>query len=472
MGVHLQAVAKLRGDDDLWFAPLIGGISASLAALFVYKPSLVLASLLVSLMLAAALRFDLVVYWFIFSLPWYPLFNPPVRDVYLLLRIVLFFGVWIRLRRKNWSVREWLIGSRQKKGVMLFLGIAAASFLLSGIPADVHTYRASALLVSYVMVFFAVEGWLESPAQIDRALKLLLISTVGVALFGFCQAIEGSYTELYFRLYPFQEETIAPWSGRITSLLFQENSLAGYVNLAIPVAIACAVLARDRRLKFLGIGCALTGATAVFLTQSRGGILALAGILMIAVWFLVPRPITRTKLLGGAVLACMLLPLLNQFERLRGVLDDPDAISRVYVWGAAASLFRDHPFLGVGYGNYRFLYADFAFVPNAVVGSVDAHNIYLQLLAETGVVGFLSFFILLWFFISPALKSIRGQDPLSRIVAFGVLGAITGTLIHGLVDYLFGASPQFGALFWIVLALGSRALAGTASKIIPRTSTP
>jgi hypothetical protein len=64
-----------------------------------------------------------------------------------------------------------------------------------------------------------------------------------------------------------------------------------------------------------------------------------------------------------------------------------------------------------------------------------------------------------------SLKSMRGQDPLSRIIAFGVCGAITATLIHGMADYLFNISPQFGALFWLVLGLGSRAMAGNAQRI-------
>jgi putative inorganic carbon (hco3(-)) transporter len=128
-----------------------------------------------------------------------------------------------------------------------------------------------------------------------------------------------------------------------------------------------------------------------------------------------------------------------QFDRLRTIADDDSQVSgRPLMWTAAVSLFIDHPFLGVGYGNYRFLYADFTFISNAVVGMLVAHSIYFQLLAETGLAGFLVFFILLGLFVVRAWKSMRGQDPLPRIVAFVVLGVITSTLIHGLVDYLFG----------------------------------
>jgi len=73
------------------------------------------------------------------------------------------------------------------------------------------------------------------------------------------------------------------------------------------------------------------------------------------------------------------------------------------------------------------------------------------------------------FFVSLALKSIHAQDLLSRVVAFGVL-AIIGTLTHGMVDYMFETSPQFGTLFWIVLGLGRR-LAGTSSKMVPASAT-
>jgi O-antigen ligase len=451
--VASPAVAKMREGENPWVVVAIGAFSACVAALFVVNPSLFTVGLFAALMLAAFLRPDFCVYVSIFLLPWDPLvhINLPVRDISMLLHFALFVGILVRLRRRGISLHEWLFGSKLKKGILLFAGIATASFLLSGLPVSLDSSRTLVLLFSYIAVFFAIDGWLENKAQLVRVIKLLLVSTVGVAFFGFYQAIEGGYTDLYFQLYPHQEEALEQWSGRITSLLFHFNSLAGYLNLVIPLAIACAVLAKDRALRFLGAACAAVATVAVFLTQSRGGLLATVGILIIAVWFLVPRLIARFKLLGGAVLVCMLLlpPLLNQFQRLQS-FDDPDASSRLLVWAAAAALFFGHPIIGVGYGNYRFLYA------GAVPGPLDAHNIYLQLLAETGLVGFLSFFILLWLFISLARKSIRGQDPLSRIVAFGVFGAITGTLIHGMVDFLFRVSPQFGTLFWIVLALGSR----------------
>jgi O-antigen ligase len=464
-----QAVTRIReaGEPRVVVAVAIGTLSACLAVLFIARPSIFTLGLFATLMVAAFLRPDFCVCVSIFLLPWHPLvdLNLPIRDVSMVLHFVLFVGIWVRLRRRGRSIYEWLLGSKLKKGILLFSGIASVSFFRSGLYVNLDSFRPLVLMVSYVAFFFVMDGWLENEAQVVRVLKLLMASTIGVALFGFYQAIEGGYTDLYFQLYPLEEDVVVPWSGRITSFVSGFNSLAGYLNLVIPFAIGSAVLAKDRSLRFLGLVCACAAAVAMVLTQSRGGLLALAGILLIAVWFLVPRLTARIKLIAGGLLACVLLlpPLLNHFERLQG-LDDPEATSRVYVWAVAAKFFLEHPLLGVGYGDFRFLSPEF--VPGAVVGTLDAHNLYLQLLAETGVVGFLCFFVLLVFLISLALKSIGRQDRLSRIVAFGVLGAIAGTLIHGMVDFLFRVSPQFGALFWIILGLGSRTLVGTSSKRI------
>src|SRR5579863_5964827 len=380
MRLNSQSVASVEQPHDFWIAMLIAVISASWVALTVAEPFFLAASIFIALALAALVRFDYFVYATVFLLPWYPILNLRFQDAFLPLRFVLFFAMWMRLRKRNVSIREWLLGTKRKKGIWLFAGIVVVSVFVSGTPLNLPSFRSLALLAGYFAVFFAIDGWLEHRAQLVRVLQVLLISTVGVALFGICQAIEGSYTEMYFFLYPIQTENIVPWSGRITSFLFQYNSLAGYLNLVIPFAIACAVLGKDRGLKLLGLACAWLGAIAVFLTQSRGGLLALLGVLVLAIWFLVRRLMNRMKILCGGALICILLlpPLLDHFERLQGV-DDFTEITRLATWEVAATLFFAHPLLGIGYGNFRFLSSDL--VPGAVQGQLEAHNLYLQLLA-------------------------------------------------------------------------------------------
>jgi O-antigen ligase len=74
-------------------------------------------------------------------------------------------------------------------------------------------------------------------------------------------------------------------------------------------------------------------------------------------------------------------------------------------------------------------------------------------LAETGIIGFLVFFLTMATFARIGWRLLRNADPLCRIVGLGATGAIVATMVHGMVDYIFIASPQFGNLFWLVLGL-------------------
>src|SRR5262249_12042978 len=103
-----------------------------------------------------------------------------------------------------------------------------------------------------------------------------------------------------------------------------------------------------------------------------------------------------------------------------------------------------------GFGTFRFNFHQF--VPG-IKDDLDAHNLYLQTAAETGIIGFIVFFASMWMFFRHGFTLMRSDDPFWRMVGIGVCGALGVTMVHGLVDYIFIVSPQFGNLFWLVLAL-------------------
>jgi O-antigen ligase len=435
---------------------LIAAASVAVVSLAVTDSEFLVTAVGIGLAIAAVLRFEFFVYALVFLVPWYPLidYKPPFRDVFLLSRIVLLIGVALIRRRQKKSFYDWIAGSSLKKGVLLFAGVATVSLLVAEQRPNTDAYRILARLFSYMAMFFGLVGWLETRQQVMSVVKTMLISTIGVALFGYYQVIERSYTDLYFHLYPLQEDALEPWNGRITSLLFHFNFLAGYLNLVLPMALACMTVARSRGLRIVGLICHSTAGAALYFTGSRGGLIAYGGMLLIAVFYLVPRRAALIRLVLSLLLAAGIVLSIQEpgaANRLTEV-DEFTQASRLALWGAAGIMFLSHPVLGVGYGNYRALYHDY--IPGTRPNELDAHNLYLQFLSETGLIGFLVFCFLVGAFTRIAFKLAGQTDPYYRIMGIGLGGALAATLIHGLADYIFNVSPQSGVLLWLVLALG------------------
>jgi O-antigen ligase len=130
--------------------------------------------------------------------------------------------------------------------------------------------------------------------------------------------------------------------------------------------------------------------------------------------------------------------LINVYD-VRGadVTDENYAvIERLAHWQAAAAMADDHPWLGVGPGNYAVAYPAYALL-NWPDPLGHAHNFYLNTLAETGIIG-LAAYLGAW--AALMLLSVRAlhvtKDPFTRGAALGILGALCHFLIHSLVDNL------------------------------------
>ncbi|GIK55187.1 MAG: O-antigen polymerase [Chloroflexota bacterium] len=128
-----------------------------------------------------------------------------------------------------------------------------------------------------------------------------------------------------------------------------------------------------------------------------------------------------------------------RFGDVRGV-DINDAnyavLERLAHWQAALDMARDHIWLGVGFGNYEPVYAQYALI-NWPYPLGHAHNYYLNTLAETGVLG-LAAYVVLWMAVFlQTICQLRQLDWPLRGMALGLLGAWTAVTVHHLVDKLY-----------------------------------
>jgi putative inorganic carbon (HCO3(-)) transporter len=129
-------------------------------------------------------------------------------------------------------------------------------------------------------------------------------------------------------------------------------------------------------------------------------------------------------------------------------------IERLAHWQAAEAMAQDHPWLGVGLGNYAAAYPRYSLInwPNALG---HAHMIYLNVLAETGGIGLAAYAALWLGVVALTLRAIGRARGVERGLALGLLGAWAHLSVHQIVDNLYvnNIHLTLAALLGLLLSL-------------------
>lgn len=414
-------------------------------------------------------QWDPLLYLAVFLLPFAPIVQTdfPIHDLVALLRILIFAGVFLRNLLDRGGLGKWLLGSTLDKFAVGYLVIAALSVMIN--PGAGSGVRALFRLVSYLALYFSVTAWMQSRSKLLQLIKVLLISTLAICCLGFYQFIVNGYGQWFYWLYHGQEEYIEPFAGRITSVFLHINPFAAFLNLVLPLALAVRIKSPDRAAARLGGFCFFLATLALFLTQSRGALLAFAVMLFLAFRYFVKDASTRKRVLVQVAVALVIAFAAYQirdrleeqqasdnaasgasttFDRLTGL--DEATLTRLVIYGKAWDFFLSSPMIGVGYGNFPHLFAPS--IEGGPDSAWDTHNLYLKLLAETGLIGtlcYLALVVVVWRLARSGLAA--AGAPLDHIVSFAVLGATATMLVHGLVDVMLDV-PQFSGLLWLLFA--------------------
>jgi putative inorganic carbon (HCO3(-)) transporter len=161
-----------------------------------------------------------------------------------------------------------------------------------------------------------------------------------------------------------------------------------------------------------------------------------------------------------------------KFQDVRGVDITPAnyaVLERMAHWQAALNMADRHPWLGIGLGNYEAAYPEYALL-NWPYALGHAHNIYLNLLAETGVVGLVAYLAFWAAVIALTARIIRRAPYPQRGLALGLMGAWVHLSVHHLVDKLYvnNIYLHLGALLGLLLLLHDQA-STRAPQISERT---
>jgi O-antigen ligase len=135
-------------------------------------------------------------------------------------------------------------------------------------------------------------------------------------------------------------------------------------------------------------------------------------------------------------------------------------VERMVNWQAAWAMYESNPWYGIGLGNFGPRYTDFVPIENWPNLTGHAHNYYLTLLGETGLVGLAGYLL---FLISAFVAVVSAVVRTRRVVwaypvALGILGALTAHTLHNGFDSLYvqGMTPLLATYLGIAVTLPGR----------------
>lgn len=282
--------------------------------------------------------------------------------------------------------------------VAIFFLFGAGSVLLSSARSFELIYNYCSLVGIYALTYLIVGQTVQTSAQVKQVAQALGAAALLVLLCGFFQFVFGVDAADVKWTDP---EAFPELRKRVFSTLENPNVLAGYLDVFICLALGLLAKAPTRSQKVVLIGAIILLAACLAMTYSRGAFLTVA--VVFAVYGVLKdwRVIILFALVTGIIaygdtnFLNRILSTFNGFDSSEGV--------RVGIWVSTIAMISDHPFAGIGWGAYQFVYPQYNYYvadPNIVI--YHAHNIYLNCAAEIGIVGALAFF---WYFFGTMIMS-------------------------------------------------------------------
>lgn len=327
-------------------------------------------------------------------------------------------------------------------------------------------------MFAYIAVFLLITNNLTTRRQIKRVVLAIIVTGAIVAFFGIFQMVSGTDKIYWFWQSKYK---IRSYFGPYVN----SNHFAGYMELAIPLALGFLLMKllnypvapganwRQRLLSIesyfskngLLIFFIVIMASTLFLSLSRAGIISF---LVSSVFFFIILGLKRSqKKKRKIVMSVMgLIFVFLIWMGIDPILKELSTLSRYQtasplrplVWRDTLNMAWDHNLFGVGLGNFQYLYPKYNTVKARAFWD-HAHNDYLEMLSDTGSLGFLLFFGGIIFFLVKIIKTWKERiDPFCVGITLGGLAGLVAILFHSVVEFNFQI-PANAMLFFIVLGL-------------------
>ncbi|NOT49408.1 MAG: O-antigen ligase family protein [Acidobacteria bacterium] len=346
----------------------------------------------------------------------------------------------------------------------------------SAISVDPYETKSFILIFAAVVVTAEVLFFYTTTAH---RLKCLVVLVIAV---GTGSAVFGLLREFYF-------DSQSAW---LAGYLFPKQGFAQFINrnhFALLIEMAFGLLLGillkgdfSEKFKFFGWVLAAVMGYSMIAANSRGGLVSMAALILFAVAvhmmtreatsrgirkelqskFL--ESMTYVRKIGAAAgilvtVAGLIVVVIafvggettvTRFEKLKGEFETTNnaGVNRNLIWQATFEMFESNPIFGVGFGGYGTAIPKFE-PSGGKYRLQQAHNDYLEILSNGGIVGFALFALFAGIVVRRASKNLTSGNRFRRTICFGSAIGIFGVLVHSLVD--FGLHIPVNAFTFAVL---------------------
>jgi O-antigen ligase len=367
----------------------------------------------------------------------------------------LLFALWAIQQARSNEIR--ISVSPLFPPMLAFAALVVVQVVAGSTAYRYQTIHSARLYLAYGLLSFLAVQCLRRKSQLATLAAM-------VCVYGFCLAAFAMF-------YGFSSNGKLYWlrtprfGGWIYGPYVNHNHYAGLMEMLVPIPLVLSLtrFAHGPRKTLIGVASALM-ATTIFLSGSRGGMIAFGVQMAVLAALLIRQKKGRNVALAAGVfliLGAVLVTWLGGNElanRLASIGTETrtelERGTRLQIDRDGLKMALDKPVLGWGLGTFADVYPQYrTFYTNFLVN--EAHNDYLQLLVETGGLGFA---IMLWFVGIMYYRAARKlqhwtSDPNGALALAAMLGC-TGILIHSFVDFNLQI-PGNAALFYVLCVLAA-----------------
>jgi O-antigen ligase len=366
----------------------------------------------------------------------------------------LLMAVWVA--RELFDDRLEILPSPLSVPVFLFAGLVVVQLLLHRTVYWYGTWQKALLWAAYAMLGFLTTQCFRDRVSLKRLSIFFAVFGYLVALLAIAQEFAGNGKIYWVVADQSASRFFGPYSNHA--------HYAGLMEMLVPFPLVLAMtdfLPGPMR-GLYSFAAVIMGST-IFLSKSLGGILAFAVELgVLAILSAGGRGTRRQLALLGSfcllLISCLMLlgtnGLWERLTQLQDPLDKTHAASRITIVEDSFKMVRQRPLLGWGFGTFPVVYPSFrSFYTDLAVNA--AHNDFVELLVETGLLGFALMVAFIYLLYRTGVRSVKHwrHDPRASTALAALVGC-TGLVVHSFLDFNLEI-PANAALFFALAAIAT-----------------